>query len=96
MKRDNKILSDITIFNKYAKYIPELNRRETWDEICSRYELMMVMKYPELTNEIVDNMIFVRNKKVLPSLRAMQFAGKAITKNNSKIIVEYIIALFYQ
>ena len=24
-------LSKITIFRKYAKYIPELKRRETWD-----------------------------------------------------------------
>ena len=32
MDVSNRILSDITVYMKYAKYIPELNRRETWDE----------------------------------------------------------------
>ena len=39
-------LSRITIFSKYAKYIPELQRRETWDEIVDRYESMLVKKFP--------------------------------------------------
>ena len=30
------ILSDITIHMKYAKYLPKLNRRETWDELVTR------------------------------------------------------------
>lgn len=85
MELSSKILSDITVFNKYAKYLPDKNRRETWDEICNRYEEMMVNKYPILTKEIVKNMLFVREKKVLPSMRAMQFAGPAIIKNNSRI-----------
>jgi hypothetical protein len=29
---------DLTIFSKYAKYLPEQNRREDWNEIVSRYE----------------------------------------------------------
>ncbi len=32
----NNILSDITVHMKYAKYIPELNRRETWTELVDR------------------------------------------------------------
>jgi ribonucleoside-diphosphate reductase alpha chain len=43
-----QILSDLTIFSKYAKYLPEQNRREDWNEIVSRYELMMITKYPKL------------------------------------------------
>jgi ribonucleoside-diphosphate reductase alpha chain len=46
---------------------------------------MMTAKYPKLTKDIVANMKFVRDKKVLPSMRAMQFAGPAITKNESRI-----------
>jgi len=79
------ILSEITVFNKYAKYIPSKQRRESWDEICDRYENMMINKYPDLKEDIVNAMIFVREKKVLPSMRAMQFAGPAIIKNNSRI-----------
>ena len=36
MNVNNKILSDITVYMKYAKFIPELNRRETWEELVTR------------------------------------------------------------
>ncbi len=78
-------LSKITIFSKYAKYIPELKRRETWDEIVDRYENMMVKKYPNLEQQIKDSATFIRKKKVLPSMRALQFAGPAAEVNNSRI-----------
>ena len=78
-------LSKITIFSKYAKYIPELKRRETWDEIVDRYENMMVKKYPNLEEQIKDSSTFIRKKKVLPSMRALQFAGPAAEVNNSRI-----------
>jgi ribonucleoside-triphosphate reductase len=85
MELSNKVLSDITVFNKYAKYLDKLNRRETWDEICSRYEGMMIDKYPALKETTIEMVQLVREKKILPSMRAMQFAGPAITKNNSRI-----------
>ena len=78
-------LSKITIFSKYAKYLPELKRRETWDEIVDRYEAMMTKKYPNLEKEIKDSATFIRKKKVLPSMRALQFAGPAAEVNNSRI-----------
>ncbi len=78
-------LSKITIFSKYAKYIPELKRRETWDEIVDRYENMMIKKYPNLEKQIKDSATFIRKKKVLPSMRALQFAGAAAEVNNSRI-----------
>ena len=64
MELSSKILSDITVFNKYAKYLPNKQRRETWDEICNRYEEMMTNKYPKLTQDIVSNMKLVRDKKI--------------------------------
>lgn len=85
MDTNQKILSDITVFSKYAKYIPELNRRETWDEICDRYEAMLIKKYPDLAGDVHSNMLLVRDKKILPSMRALQFAGPAIARNNSRI-----------
>lgn len=85
MNKEQEILSSITIFGKYAKYIPTLNRRETWNDICNRYENMMIEKYPTLSSEIITNMKYVRDKKILPSMRAMQFAGKPIDINNSRI-----------
>lgn len=85
MNKEQEILSKVTVFGKYAKYIPKLKRRETWDEICNRYEDMMIGKYPDMSSSIINNMKAVRNKEVLPSMRALQFAGKPIDINNSRI-----------
>lgn len=85
MELNQQILSELIIYMKYARYLPELNRRETWAEICGRYETMMVEKYPSMKDEIHHQMQFVYNKKVLPSMRAMQFAGAAIARNHSRI-----------
>lgn len=85
MQLNQEILSDIIIYMKYARFLPEENRRETWDEICDRYLSMMVEKYPHLEHETEEAMSWVRKKKVLPSMRAMQFAGTAIARNNSRI-----------
>ena len=74
----NNILSDITVHMKYAKYIPELNRRETWAELVDRNIAMHKKKYPNLTNEIDEAYNYVYAKKVLPSMRSLQFAGKPI------------------
>jgi len=77
-------LSKITVFSKYAKYLPEQKRRETWDEIVTRYEKMMIKKYPKLEEAILRSAILIRNKKVLPSMRALQFAGPAMEVNNAR------------
>ena len=78
-------LSSITIFSKYAKYLPQEKRRETWDEIVDRYQNMMIKKYPSLKDAIVKSAIMIREKKVLPSMRALQFAGNAAEVNNARI-----------
>ena len=52
MELSNEILSDITVHMKYAKYIPELNRRESWDDLVTRNKLMHIKKYPELKENI--------------------------------------------
>jgi ribonucleoside-diphosphate reductase alpha chain len=78
-------LSQIVTFNKYAKYLPQLNRRETYDEIIMRYVQMMVDKYPYMADKIVNQAQYIFDKKVLPSMRALQFAGPAIQKNEARI-----------
>ena len=52
MELSNKILSDITVYMKYAKFVPELNRRETWEELVTRNKDMHIKKYPKLKDEI--------------------------------------------
>jgi ribonucleoside-triphosphate reductase (thioredoxin) len=77
-------LGKITVFSKYAKHNPQLQRRETWDEIVDRYQVMMIKKYPKLEEAIVESAKFIRDKKVLPSMRALQFAGPAMEVNNAR------------
>ncbi len=79
MDATQKTLSDITVFNKYAKFIPEKNRRETWFELCRRNMDMHIRKYPHLETEIREVYATqVMPKKVLPSMRSMQFGGRPI------------------
>ncbi len=40
----NKILSDITVHMKYARYLPEQNRRENWQELVTRNKAMHLKK----------------------------------------------------
>lgn len=77
-------LSKITIFSKYARYLPELKRRETWEEIVDRYQTMLIKKYPLLEESIKHHGRFIREKKELPSMRSLQFAGLAAEVNNAR------------
>lgn len=82
---ESQILSEITTHLKYAKFVPEKNRRETWDELVTRNKEMHLKKFPQLAEEIEAAYKFVYDKKVLPSMRSMQFAGKPIEINNARI-----------
>jgi ribonucleoside-diphosphate reductase alpha chain len=99
-----EILSDVVIYNKYAKYLPLLKRRETWNELVDRYISMLITKYgtehdkkflevngvkpsavfSPLARQIIDNSSYIYDKEVLPSMRALQFAGAAIVKNEAR------------
>ena len=85
MDISTRILSDITVFMKYAKYQPQLNRRETWHELVTRNKEMHQKKYPQLAEEIEAAYKYVYDKKVLPSMRSMQFAGRPIEVNPARI-----------
>jgi len=85
MDISQRILSDITVYMKYAKFQPELKRRETWEELVTRNMNMHIKTYPKLEEEIRENYKFVYDKKVLPSMRSMQFAGKPIEISPNRI-----------
>lgn len=85
MDISQQILSDIVVWMKYARYIPELQRRETWKEIVDRNKGMHLKKFPQLKDEIERAYEFVYEKKVLPSMRSMQFAGKPIDINPARM-----------
>ncbi len=64
MDLEKKILSDITVHMKYARYIEDEQRRENWDELVTRNMNMHIKKFPSLEQEIRENYKFVYNKQV--------------------------------
>ena len=54
MELSSEILSEITVHMKYAKYSPEKQRRETWEELVTRNMKMHIKKYPTLEDQIID------------------------------------------
>jgi len=92
MKREQKAFSNVITHGKYARYDEELRRRETWEEICDRNYAMHAGVIQEKMNivpewawdglhavraqtfDAFEN--YVKQRKVLMSMRAAQFAGK--------------------
>jgi len=82
---DSKGLADYIHAGKYARYIPELRRREVYAETVERVEGMHLGRFPEMASEIQEAFDLVREKNVLPSMRSMQFGGPAILSNHNRI-----------
>jgi len=85
MELSSKILSDITVFMKYAKYHKKLGRRETWEELVTRNKKMHIKKFPYMKKEINNAYQFVYDKKILPSMRSLQFGGKPIEISPNRV-----------
>jgi ribonucleoside-triphosphate reductase (thioredoxin) len=92
MNPEQQLISDITVFSKYARYWHELGRRETYEEIVARNRQMHIThltRKGKLTPEVQERIDwayrFVADRKVFPSMRSMQFGGEAILQNNSRM-----------
>jgi ribonucleoside-triphosphate reductase len=85
MELSSKILSDITIFMKYAKYRGDLGRRETWEELVTRNKEMHLKKFPYMQEDIEEAYKYVYDKKILPSMRSLQFGGKPIEISPNRV-----------
>lgn len=78
-------LRDIIVWMKYAQYRADYERRETFPEIIERVEDMYTRKLPDATWPLRVAFKYVREGKILPSMRAMHFAGEGIERNNARI-----------
>lgn len=67
--------------SRYARWLDEKGRRETWEETIARYCAFWSERYPEIfpTNEIYTA---IHAQKVMPSMRALMTAGPALTRDN--------------
>ena len=88
-KLDMSAISNYIHFSKYARYRPEWLRRELYSETIDRVEDMHLRKFAALAKEDFDQIRkafdLVREQRLLPSMRSMQFAGAAIEKINNRI-----------
>ena len=89
MDKSKEILSDLTIHMKYSKFLPKKERRETWKELVTRNRAMHLKMYedkgPEFRKEIFTAYKHVYDKKILPSMRSLQFGGKSIEISPNRI-----------
>jgi ribonucleoside-diphosphate reductase alpha chain len=67
---------------RYARYLPELKRRESWDETVDRLIDYLGTKVPTLKSELVELREAVYNLEVMPSMRLMMTAGEACERDN--------------
>lgn len=88
MELSTRIMSDIIAHMKYARFMPEKNRRETYLETVGRTEDMMLRKFPEHEGLIREAYDLVREKKILPSMRALEDSTPIITKSGWKPVGE--------
>jgi len=72
--------------SRYARYLPEQKRRETWEETVARYIDYFDAKCGQslsvsdtLQKEIYQAVV---NMEVMPSMRALMTAGKALDRDN--------------
>lgn len=81
-------LVDFKFMQAYAKYSKKDKRRETYEEACSRVEAMHISKFRNTAlpvKYITNAFNAVKAKQVLPSMRSMQFGGKAVLDNNLRL-----------
>lgn len=80
-------LQNYTFVSKYARWLEDKNRRETWKEAVERVKHMMHTKYADcgISDEINWAYDMMYKKKVLGSQRALQFGGDPILKRHAKI-----------
>ena len=80
-------LQNYTFVSKYARWISEKNRRETWKEAVERVKSMMHTMYADknISEDIDWAYDLMYKKKVLGSQRCLQFGGEPILKRNAKL-----------
>lgn len=76
------IYQEVIHQSRYARFIPEKNRRETWQETVDRLINYLIQKAPELHKEMPSIKEAVLNLEVMPSMRLLMTAGEACERDN--------------
>jgi len=76
------VYQDVISMSRYARYIPELSRRENWDETVDRLITYLETKAPTLQKELKEIKAAVYNLDIMPSMRLLMTAGEACERDN--------------
>ena len=76
------VYQSVIASSRYARYIPELNRRETWVETVDRMVNYLQSKNKGIDKELSEIREAVVNLEVMPSMRLMMSAGEACDRDN--------------
>jgi ribonucleoside-diphosphate reductase alpha chain len=68
--------------SRYARYLPEEKRRETWSETVNRLINYIKESSPEITAELPKLHKAIENLDIMPSMRLMMSAGEACKRDN--------------
>lgn len=77
----NPAYSSFIHLSRYARWLPNEGRRETWEETIDRYINFFVDRFPEQASEIKELRQYLLSIKTLPSMRCLMTAGKALDKS---------------
>ena len=83
-----RAIAGLVQISKYARFDESKKRREIWEEsVLERMGPMLLRRYQGLgiDDELTAAIAAVARKEVLPSMRAMQFGGKAIEVNHARM-----------
>ena len=76
------IYQSVIASSRYARFIPELKRRETWEETVDRMVTYLKSKNKGLDKEFKEIREAVLNLEIMPSMRLMMSAGEACERDN--------------
>lgn len=68
--------------SRYARWLPEERRRETWEGTVNRYINFWLNKYPDLYRDLQGIADTIYNLEVMPSMRCLMTAGEALERDN--------------
>jgi len=81
-------IANFIFTSKYSSFNDLLSRREVWEDVVTRLESMHLKKYSFLSVEDKKKIKWafdlVREKRVIPSMRSLQFGGKAIEAHHAR------------
>jgi len=84
MQRTAQILSDLAFYRTYSQVLPS-GKKETWNQVVERYQQFMLDRFPKQHHDLITKAChFVVQRKIVPSMRMMQFAGEGLHRENMR------------